>query len=185
MISSDLLVLHLVGGLGERQESTLGLLAGSGRLELLGGGVVDLTLLGLTFSAGEQDELVLVLVEALSVGFQLFLASVGSSGINSNTNSFGESGRDASSLEFLLSETTSISDLAKILAGGAVHHGSELLEGTRESSSGLGSAHLSSSLLVGRLVEVSSDSSLPMLAEVNVGDHVVVFDHFADILNNK
>jgi len=185
VVSSDFLVLDFLDGLSKRQDGAINLLAGGGGLELLSSGVVDLTLLGLTFSAGEENELVLVLVETLSVSSQSFLAGVGSSGVDSDTNSTSEFGGETGSLKFLLSETTSISDLADVLAGGAVHNGSELLERARESSSGLSGTNLSSALLVCGLVEVSFDSSLPVLAKVNVWNNVVVFDHFADILNNK
>jgi len=54
-VSGEGLNLASGGGLGQGEDSILSVLGGG--LELLGGGVVDLTLLGLTSGGGEEDQL--------------------------------------------------------------------------------------------------------------------------------
>jgi len=66
----------------EREDATGNLVLGSSRLELLGSGIVDETLLWLVFAAWEQDHLGLVRVESLSVELELLVAGVGSSVID-------------------------------------------------------------------------------------------------------
>jgi hypothetical protein len=74
--------LSLVLSVSNRQHVASDLMAGSRGLELLGGRVIDETTLGFASTTWEQDELVLVRVQALNIQLQLFLRSVGSPVIN-------------------------------------------------------------------------------------------------------
>jgi len=56
-----------------------GLVVGGGRLALVGGRVVDETLLDLAVLSGEEDELCLVLVESIDVQLELLLTGGGAS----------------------------------------------------------------------------------------------------------
>lgn len=100
------------------ENSAVNLVVGSNSLELLSGGVVDLTLLWLAFLQWEQDQLGLVGAESLSVELELLSAGVGSAMINGDTNSASESGGDANGLELIESESTTVANLACISAGG-------------------------------------------------------------------
>lgn len=60
-------------GLGENLAGSL--VGGGARLDLLGGGVVDETLLDLTVLPGEKDELGFVSIESINVQLELLLAS--------------------------------------------------------------------------------------------------------------
>lgn len=100
----------------ENYSTNLGV--GSWSLKNLSGGVVDLTLLSLAFLQWEQDQFRLVSAESLSVELHLFSGGVSSSVINSDTDSTGESSRESSSLEFIESKSTSVSNLTSIPASG-------------------------------------------------------------------
>jgi len=108
--------LELVGdggdGLGE---DLAGDLVGCGsRSNLSGGRVVDETLLGLTVTSWEEDELGLVGVESLGVKLELLFTSGCSPVINSNTNSAAEGGAELRGLDLGESETTAVSDLTSV-----------------------------------------------------------------------
>jgi hypothetical protein len=62
-----------------------------------------------------------------------------------------------------------------------VHDRAQLLKGAGEDGGGLGLAGLQSSLLVCGLVEPGFDEARPVLAEVIVGDLVVVLNHLANL----
>lgn len=59
--------------------------------------------------------------------------------------------------------------------------GSKLLKGSGEGSGSLGSSGLQSSLLVSRLVEPGLHEAGPVLAEMSVGELVVVLNHLANL----
>ena len=132
-------LLELVGGdrdsLGENLTGDL--VGGGGRLDLLGGGVADESLLGLAFSSGEEDELGLVGVESLNVELELLLAGGGSSVVNRDADGTGEGGAQTGVLELDESEATAISDLTGVLARARGDDGSQLLDGHGEHSLGL------------------------------------------------
>ena len=153
------------------------LIAGGGRLNLGGGGVVDETLLGLAVLAWEEDQLGLVGVETLSVQLELLLARGRSPVVDSNSNGAGEAGTEASSLELSEGEAPAVSDLAGVPARAGRDDRSELLDGAGEHFAAFLLSALQSSELFSWLVEVDSDSSLPVLAQVYVWDDVVVLDH--------
>lgn len=182
----DLLLLVFLGdsgelngldGLDEGHDGAGDLVGGGGRLELLSGGVADLTLLGLVVTAGEQDKLALVLGETSGVHLELLLAGGGAAVVDGDANGASELGGDASLLEFSESEATTETDLAGVLAGSGRDDGTEVLNGTGELGGGLLLSLLASNALLGGLVEMSLDTLDPVLAKVNLRDSVVVLDH--------
>jgi hypothetical protein len=152
-------------------------MSGGSRFKLLGSSVINKTLLGLVLPSGEDNELALVGVESCNVELELFLTGGGSSVINGDTNRSGEGGGQTSTLQFLKGETTTVADFAGVLAGGLGNNRAERLNGSWEDAGSLGNSILVSLDLLGRLVEVSFGSSLPMFTKMYVDDHVVVFDH--------
>jgi hypothetical protein len=62
-----------------------------------------------------------------------------------------------------------------------VDDGSQLLEGSGGGSGGLGLSGGNSSLLVSGLVEPGLNEARPVLAEVSVGELVVVLNHLANL----
>ena len=60
-------------------------------------------------------------------------------------------------------------------------NGAKLLEGSGEYGGSLRSPRSHSSLLVGGLVEPGLDEAGPVLAEMSVGDLVVVLNHLANL----
>ena len=102
------------GNSGEDLTGSLG--GGSSRLALLGGGVVDETLLDLAVLSGEEDKLGLVGVKSLDVELLLLLAGASSSVINRDADSAGESGAETSGLKLVNGEATAVPDLTGVLA---------------------------------------------------------------------
>ena len=150
---------------------------GLGGLDLLGGSVVDQTLLGLAVLSGEEDELGLVGVKSINVKLELLGGGGGSALIDGDSDSAGEGGRETSLLEFTEGEAAAIPDLSSISARARGNDGSQLLDGSGEHSFALCSSLIESDSLLAWLVEVNSDSGLPVLAEMYVWDDVVVLDH--------
>lgn len=62
-----------------------------------------------------------------------------------------------------------------------MHDGSEFLEGSGENGGSLGSSGSHSSLLVSGLIEPGLNETGPVLAEVSVGELVVVLNHLANL----
>jgi len=159
-------------------ENGTGDLVGSGGgLELLSGSIVDETLLGLVLTSGEENELRLVGVKSFGVQLKLLFTRVSSSVINGDADGTGEGGGESSSLKFVQGEASAVSYLTSVLSGSGGDNRAERLSGSGEDTSSLCNSVLVSLGLLGGLVEVSLDSVLPVLAEMNVGNDVVVLDH--------
>lgn len=79
-------------------------------------------------------------------------------------------------LEFLESKASTSTSTAVVLDGRALDNRSETVDWTRRNRSSLYETSGSTSGLATWLIEVNSDSSLPILVEVRIGDDVVVFD---------
>ena len=181
--------LLLLVGLGNRGKFDLGSLAddgqgdtgdlggGGGGFELFSGGVVDFTLLGLVFTSGEEDKLALVGVKSGDVQLELLLAGAGSSVINGDSDSLGKGGGELGTLEFSEGEAAAVAHLTGVLAGGLGDNRTECLGGSGEDAGSLSNSILVSLDLLSRLVEMSLGSHLPVLAEMDVDDNVVVLDH--------
>ena len=73
-LGSDCFELVFGSGGSSWENSTSGLVGGVGTCDLLGCGIVDLTLLGFTFTSWEEDKLGFVRVESLDVELELLLA---------------------------------------------------------------------------------------------------------------
>lgn len=169
--------LDLGSGVSEGHDGAGDLVGSGSGLEGLGGGVVDLALLGFVFLAGEKNHLALVLLEAVHVKIVLFLAGAGSAVVNGDTNSAGKGSREASRLELSKGETTAKTNLTGIAASAGRDNGTEGLDGTGEHLSGLlVTLHAARNFLAG-LIEVSLDALDPVLAEMDFRDIVVVLDH--------
>merc|ERR1712032_68798 len=157
-------VLHVVGS---------GELGGGGAL--VGGGVSLLCLSGL---AWEQDQLALVLFQALDVVLERLEGLVRASVVDGDTDGWGNLDWDAGLLELLVSETLSESHLGVVADG----LGANLwAKGTRdwpwEGGSGLGSTSSPSADLSTRLVEPCHHVSSPPLVEMPVWHNVVMTNH--------
>lgn len=150
--------LDLVNLADEREGDASNLGGGGSGLELLGGGVVDFTLLRLVLASGEDDELALVGVKSGDVQLELLLTGGGSSVINGDSNGLGEGGGETGSLEFNESETSSVADLTGVLAGGLGNDRTESLGGSGEDASSFSNSILVSLDLLSRLVEMSLGS---------------------------
>jgi len=184
----DLLVLVLLSDSGEYGLSRLGgegKVAGSlygsrGASELGGSGVSDLTLLWLAFTAGEDDEFVLVAVKSIHVQLELMFAGVIASVVNRDSNGGGEASAELGQREFLKSEALAVANLTSVLAGRCRDDGSELFDGPGEHLGGLSLPEGVTFLLASSLVKVSVDESpaLPVLAEMLVRDLIVVLGHW-------
>jgi hypothetical protein len=153
------------------------LVGGGGRLQLLGGRVVDLTLLRLVLTSGEHDKLALVSVKSGDVQLELLLTGAGSSVINGDSNASCESGGKTGVFDFSEGEASAVSHLASISASSLGDDGTQVLSGSGEDTGRLGNSILVSLELLGRLIEVSFGSSRPVLAKMDIDDHVVVLDH--------
>ena len=164
-------------GLGDGEDMARDLVAGGGGLELLSGRVIDFSAFRLALTAWEQDHLGLVRVQSFHIQLELLLARVRSSVIDGDSDGASEGGREASTVDFIESETTSISDLASVLSGSRRDNWAELLDRTREGVCGLCDSTLVSSKLLSGLIEVSLNSAEIMLAQVHVRQGVVVLDH--------
>jgi len=163
------------GGSGGDGSVTVGLRAVGGLLGV--NRVGNESLLGLGLSSGEEDQFLLVHVKSINVPCELLLAGVGSAVIDRDSNGTGELGGELSLLEFSKGESTSVSDLTGVLTGLAGDNGAESLGRTGVVLGSGSLSALSSSEFLGGLVEVSVGSSLPVLAEMDVGNRVVVLDH--------
>jgi len=199
LLLSTALVSHVGTGFSESVESPGGLHLGSdgGKLGLSSSSndlgvtvtlravgsslgldsVGNKSLLGLSLTSGEEDQFLLVHVKSIHVPCELLLRGVGSAVIDRDSNSAGESGGEAGLLELLEGETTTVSDLTGVLASLGRNNGAEGLTGSGVVSGSGSLSALSSTEFLGSLVEVSVGSSLPVLAEMDVGNRVVVLDH--------
>lgn len=187
---SELLVdlggLHLLGqwldlaSLGHTWESedTGGSVLGS-RFNLLGGGVVDLSLLNLTLVSWEEDELGLIIVQSLDVGVLKIGRFVVSSVVNADSDGLGESWGDLGKLKLLKGEASSELNLSAVLSGLTVNQWSKLGNWSWESGLSFFSSLVSSDGLVSRFVEEALNSSLPVLSQMRALKDIIVFYHVA------
>ena len=129
------------------------LVLGSSRLELVSSGISDIALLWLISSSWEEDQLALVAFKSLHVQLKIFLRRVVSSMVNSDANSSSEQGANLGLLELLQRETSSVSQLGRILSSLTMGDGSQFLNRSGEDASGLSLSSLCSSLLVSGLVK--------------------------------
>ncbi len=173
----DLGELDGASSLDNRQSVAGHLVCGGGGLELLGGRVVDLALLGFVLASGENNQLALVSVQSGDVQLELLLTGAGSSVINGDSNCSCEGSGKSGVFKFDESETTTIANLASISASSLGDDWTQAFGGSGEDTGSLGNSILVSLKLLSRLVEVGLGSSGPVLAKMDIDDHVVVLDH--------
>jgi len=148
-------------------------------LGLLDVGSGGITLLGGLSVAREENELALVLVQAGDILLERLDGGVLATVIDGDTDSQSELAGDLGLLELLEGESTASTNATVVLDGGAADNGAEEVDGAGSDSSGLRDTGLSAAKLTTGLVEVSPHAALPLLAEMVVGDLLVVLDgHF-------
>lgn len=153
------------------------LVSSGGRFELLSCRVVDLTLLGFVLTSGEQNQLALIGVKSGDVQLELLLAGACSSVINGDSNASCESGGKTGVFELGKCEASAVAYFTSISASSLGDNRTQLFSWSGENTGSLGNSTLVSSELLGRLIEVGFGSSLPVLAKMDIDDHVVVLDH--------
>lgn len=177
VLLGDLSELDSFNLLGNGQSVASYLMSSCSRFELLGGSVVDQTLLGFVFASWEQDKLALVGVESSDVQLELLLTGARSSVINGNSDASGESSCQTGVFDFRKGEAATVANFTSILASGRRDDWTEALGWSGEDAGGLCNSILVSLDLLSWLIEVCFGSSLPVLAKVDIDDHVVVLDH--------
>jgi hypothetical protein len=151
------------------QDDSLGL---NGSLALLLGG---LSLLGVVASAWEDDELSLVCLQSRDVVSQGLLGCVGSAEVYRDSDSQSLLAVDSGGLELLKGESASQSGSAVVLDGGTVDDWSQKSLGWAwEDTGSLLGTILTTSVLLGGLVEPGLNETFPVLVEMSIGDLVVV-----------
>lgn len=115
---TDSLEFDFLSSVADGENITDDLVSGGSGFELLGGGVVDLTLLWLVFASGEENEFALVGAESCDVHLQLLLTGACSSVINGDSDTSGEGGAQSGALQLSKSKSSSEADLTSVLAGG-------------------------------------------------------------------
>lgn len=124
-----------------------------------------------------KDELAEVAGESSLVGLEALLTSVLASVINSDSDGSGELSAQSCSLDFGEGEALSESRSMVVSDGLASDSRSQPVERSRGDAGSSGPASLQSSALSSGLVEPDADVALPMLAEMDVGEDVVVLNH--------
>ena len=142
-------------------------------LELLSRDLAGLDLLGVS---GQEDELRLVLLELADVDLESLNRLVLSAGINGNADRQGLGVDDAGSLELLARETAASTDLAVVLDGVGTDGRSQQVQRSGSNGSSLLSTSSSSAGLLTGLVQVDTDTLLPVLSEVVLNNGVVLLD---------
>jgi hypothetical protein len=161
-----------------KSEYTGGSVLGS-RFNLLGGGVVDLTLLDLTSVEWEKDELGLIVGQSLHIGVLHILRLVVSSVVDGDSDSLGEGWGKFSQLELLKSEAFAELNLTLVFSSLSLNQWSQLGEWSWEDGLGFSGSVIGSYLLVGDLVEIAFNSSGPMLSQMRALKDIIVFYHVA------
>lgn len=103
-------------------------------LDLLGAG---LALLGGLGVAGEEDEALLVGLQALNVGLEGLLGEVLATGVDGDTDGARKLAGDVGLLQLSEGETTASTNTAVVLDGGAANDGAELVDGLGSDTGGL------------------------------------------------
>lgn len=124
----------------------------------------------------EDDQGVLVFLESGDVGFVGLGGSVDSSWVDSNANGSGVFWRVADGLQFRDGETSTSSDLSVVFDSWASDDRSQQVDWLWSNLGGLGGSGRSSGGLLTGLVQVDSDSFLPVLSEVVLKNWEVLVD---------
>ena len=129
LLLDDNLVVDGEGGVGE-----LDVVAVADGLDLLGAG---LALLGCLEVAGEEDEALLVGLQALNVDLEGLLAEVLATGVDGDTDGARKLAGDVGLLKLGEGETTAGTNATVVLDGRAADDGTELVDGLGGDTGGL------------------------------------------------
>ncbi len=106
-------------------------------------------------------------------------ASIKSAVINTDANALSELGTKLGYLEFLKSESATISNFLVVLSSRGSDEWSELLKRAWERSCGLGLARNLPSVFTAWLIEPRADVTGPMFAKMHIRDNVIMLDHLS------
>jgi hypothetical protein len=176
-LGGEWLNLASFGGGWKSEDTLVGVLTGF--LELISGGVVDLSLLWSVSSLWEKNELGLILVQSFNVGGHGVGILVMSSVVNSDSNGSSESLGQTGLTEFLKREASTELDFVCISSSLPEYNWSKLANWSGSKSSCFGGSLLSSQLFVSWLVEEALHSVLPMLSQMSALEDIIVFYHVA------
>lgn len=135
---------------------------------------LGISLLDLASLLGEDNETGLVSLEALNVEFETFLGSVAATVVDGDTEREGLLATDTGSLELLLGESTTGTELHVVALGRASNGGAEELSGTESCLDGLCLSVKAARVLLAGLIEPGLHTGLPVLAEVVPVENAVV-----------
>jgi hypothetical protein len=127
---------------------------------------LGVSLLGLLGVAGEEDEAVLVRLQAVGVELERLLGSVAPAVVDGNADGERLLPRHAGGLELLKGEASALSQATVVAESGAADGGTEELGRSDTGAGGLALASDPSRLLAAGLVEPGLDPALPVLPEV-------------------
>jgi hypothetical protein len=97
--------------------------------------------------------------------------------IDRDADGASDLGVETGASELSEGESAAVANLASVLLGGLGNDGTKGFSRSGEDAGCLGDSILVSLDLLGGLVEVRLGALLPVLAEMDVDDHVVVLDH--------
>jgi hypothetical protein len=126
-------------------------------LDLLGAG---LALLGGLGVAGEEDEALLVGLQALNVGLEGLLAEVLATGVDRDTDGARKLAGDVGLLQLGEGETTASTNATVVLDGGAADDRAELVDGLRSDTGGLLLARVATAGLLAGLELLCQDDAI-------------------------
>jgi len=138
--------------------------------QLLGSSITLAWLLGVQ---REQDQLGLVLLQALSIQLQRLHTLVPATVVNSNANCLGVFLAQASSLELFKGESPASPLLQVVLVSWTTHDGPQLSQRPGGNTGSLLDSVLAAPDFPGRLVEPSLNITLPILVKMAIWHDVV------------
>ena len=146
------------------------------------GGVVEDTCLGLAHKlalvSGEEHQLAEVVLQSGLVGLEALLIAVLAPVVNGNADRPCELHAKPNCPDLVEGESTSEAHAVLVPNRLSTDGGSQFVEGTGGCGCGLGASGLQSSAFASGLVEPGAHVALPVLPEVDVGNHVVMLNHW-------
>jgi hypothetical protein len=152
LLGDNSLVVDGESGVGEEN-----VVAVADGLDLLGAG---LALLGGLGVAREEDEALLVGLQALNVGLEGLLAEVLATGVDRDTDGARKLAGDVGLLQLGEGETTASTNATVVLDGGAADDRAELVDGLRSDTGGLLLARVATAGLLAGLELLCQDDAI-------------------------
>ena len=131
---------------------------------------------------GIKHQFAEVVGETGLVGLESLLTSVLAPVVDGDADGSGELDTESRCLDLSEGESLAQSESVVVSNGLGSDGGSESVEGTGSDGGCSGPAGFKPAVLSAGLVEPDSDVSLPVLSEMHVGDHVVMFHHCHKII---